>query len=188
MPRHDNIARKSPVPGVVITMGRAASEKRTRREVAEADRAQARYQEQLARPEVAAAHAAALADEGLQERWRADAPGQCTRLRRAGWVQAVQGSDGAGRFTHPHRLLKMVHSVSREPDGSLWGHFSLSRAGGELPGWYQLRDMQWLLYPGLTGIQVVAPEDRHVSIAEVLHVWTCLTADVLPAFGRLGTI
>lgn len=169
-------------------MGRAAFEKRTRREVAEADRVQAWYQEQLARPEVAAAHAAALADTELQERWRADARGQCTRLRRAGWVRTVEGSDGAGWFAHPHKLLKMIHSVSREPDGNLWGHFSLSRADGELAGWYQLRDMQWLLYPGLTGIQVVAPEDRHVSIAEVLHVWTCLTADVLPAFGRMGSI
>jgi hypothetical protein len=34
----------------------------------------------------------------------------------------------------------------------------------------------------------VAPPERHYSIAEVLHVWTCLTADVLPAFGRAGTI
>jgi hypothetical protein len=169
-------------------MGRASTEKRTRREVAEADSVRAWYTEQLARPEVAAAHVAALADAELQERWRADSPGQLTRLRRAGWVRTVEGSDGAGWFAHPHRLLKMIHSVSREPDGNLWGHFSVSRADGELPGWYQLRDMQWLLYPGLAGIQVVAPEDRHVSIAEVLHVWTCLTADILPAFGRMNSI
>jgi hypothetical protein len=169
-------------------MGRAASEKRTRREVAEAEAARAWYNKQMARPEIAAAHAAALADTELQARWRADAPGQCTRLRRAGWVRTVEGSDGAGWYAHPHKLLKMIHSVSREPDGNLWGHFSVSCADGELAGWYHLRDMQWLLYPGLAGIQVVAPEDRHVSIAEVLHVWTCLTADVLPAFGRMGSI
>lgn len=169
-------------------MGRAAFEKRTRREVAEAASLQAWYDEQLARPEVAAVHAAALADAELQARLKADGPGQCTRLRRAGWVRTVEGGDGAGWFAHPGKGLKMIHSVSREPDGNLWGHFSVSRADGELAGWYQLRDMQWLLYPGLAGIQVVAPQDRHYSIGEVLHIWTCLTADVLPAFGRMSSI
>lgn len=169
-------------------MGQASAAKRLRRAAATGD-LYAWYDEQLKRPEVAAAHAAALADAELQERWRADLAGQLTRLRRAGWVRVAEGGDGAGWFAHPERMLKLIHSVSREPDGNLWGHFSMSRAhSDDLPTWYDLRDMQWLLYPGLKGIQVVVPPDQHVSIEEVLHFWTCLTADVLPAFGRMGSI
>lgn len=170
-------------------MGRASAEKKLRRQAVEEALLQAWYKQQLKRPEVAAVHAAALADEELQARLKADNPGQLTRLRRAGWVRVKEGADGAGWHAHPEKNLKLIHSVSREPDGNLWGHFSMSLYGeGRLPTWYELRDAQWLLYPDLAGIQVVAPPERHYSIAEVLHVWTCLTADVLPAFGRLNTI
>jgi hypothetical protein len=170
-------------------MGQASSEKRLRRELARTLATQAGYEKQKNRPEIEAVHAAALADEELQARLKADNPGQCTRLRRAGWVQVRPGKDGAGWYAHPGRNLKLIHSVNREPDGNLWGHFSMSLYGSDmLPSWYDLRDAQWLLYPGLDGIQVVAREDRHYSIAEVLHIWTCLTADVLPAFGRMGSI
>jgi hypothetical protein len=170
-------------------MGQASAVKRARREAAASAQWQAWYRAQLARPEVAAVHAAARADAGLQDRLRADTPGQLTRLRRDGWVLVAKAEDGAGWFAHPKRVMKMVHSLSREPDGHLWGHFSMSRADGEeLPGWYDLRDMQWLLYPGLKGMQVIVPPADHVSVAEVLHVWTCLTADVLPAFGRYGSV
>jgi hypothetical protein len=161
-------------------MGRAASGKRTRREVAEAAGLRAWYNRQLARPEVA--------DAELQARLKADNPGQRTRLRRAGWTRAAEGNDGIGWWAQPQRGQKMIHSVSREADGHLWGHFSMSLYGGELPGWYELRDMQWLLYPDLTGMQLAVPQAAHVSIAEVAHMWTCLTADLLPAFGRLGSI
>jgi hypothetical protein len=170
-------------------MGRASQDKRLRREAAEAGDLRTWYKQQMKRPEVAAVHAAALADTELQARLKADNPGQLTRLRRAGWVRVAGGNDGAGWHAHPEQGLKMIHSVSRESDGNLWGHFSMSLYGeARLPTWYELRDMQWLLYPGLAGIQVVAPQERHYSIAEVLHIWTCLTADVLPAFGRMNSI
>jgi hypothetical protein len=170
-------------------MGRASQGKQLRRLAAEQDDFKIWYNQQLKRPEVAAVHAANLADAELQARLKADTPGQLTRLRRAGWVRAAQGQDGVGWHAHPGQGLKLVHSVNRESDGNLWGHFSMSLHGeGRLPTWYELRDAQWLLYPDRFGIQVVAPPERHYSIAEVLHVWTCLTADVLPAFGRLNTI
>jgi hypothetical protein len=170
-------------------MGRASQHKQLRRLAAEQDDFKAWYKRQAARPEVAAVHAAALADEELQARLKADTSRQLTRLRRAGWVRVTQGSDGAGWHAHPAQGLKLIHSVNRESDGNLWGHFSMSLYGeGRLPTWYELRDAQWLLYPEHVGIQVVAPPEKHYSIAEVLHVWTCLTADVLPAFGRLNTI
>jgi len=170
-------------------MGRASQEKQLRRLAAEKVSLKDWYNQQLKRPEVAAVHAANLADAELQARLKADTPGQLTRLRRAGWVRAAQGNDGAGWHAHPAQGLKLIHSVNREGDGNLWGHFSMSLYGeGRLPTWYELRDAQWLLYPEHAGVQVVAPPEKHYSIAEVLHVWTCLTADVLPAFGRLNTI
>ena len=73
---------------------------------------------------------------------------------------------------------------------SLWAHVSLShyRDKGLLPGWYDLRDLHWLLYPGDFGVQVVAPPSRHRSIAEVAHVFTRLDAPAVPDFGRFGGV
>jgi hypothetical protein len=170
-------------------MGRASADKKLRREVAGFAATRDWYSKQLTRPEIAEAHSAALEDAELQERWRADLAGQLTRLRRAGWVRVAEGTDGAGWHAHPGRFLKLIHSVSRETDGQLWGHFSMSLAHSDaLPTWYDLRNAQWLLYPDRPGVQVVAPPSAHVSIGEILHIWTCLTADVLPAFGRMGSI
>jgi len=166
-------------------MGKASGLKRLRREAAGAGRF-ARIQ---ARPEVAAHQAAMLEDAELQARWRADLPAQQTRLRRAGWARAAQGNDGAGWWSHPASGLTLVHSVDREPDGNLWGHVSVSGdLGRRLPSWAELRDAQRLLYPDLAGLQVIAPESGHVNIAEAAHAWTCLTAVVIPDFGRMGTI
>jgi hypothetical protein len=164
--------------------------KKMRREVTDVERAKAQlaFAQTAARPEVVAVHEAALADGQLQARWKGDYPGQRDRLRRGGWLQVSEGTDGAGWWAHPGRGMKMIHSVGRETDGHLWGHFSMSRRGNVLPGWETLRDMQWLMYPGLAGVQVVAPAASHVNIGEVAHIWTCLTADPIPDFGRFGTI
>ena len=86
------------------------------------------------------------------------------------------------------RRLRLIHSVYREADGLVWGHVSLSSAGGDLPGWYPLRNANWLVYPGLTGIVVVAAESRHVNISECAHIWTCLEGSRLPDFDKLGGI
>lgn len=142
-----------------------------------------------ARPDIAAARKAAESDRELQARWRGDYDGQAARLRAAGWAQAFAAPDGLGGWAHRGRWLQLIHSVSREPDGNLWGHVSLQRHGGrDLASWEDLRDASWAVYPGLAGVQVVAPASRHVNISEALHVWTCLTASLIPDFGRFGTI
>jgi hypothetical protein len=179
-------------------MGAQSRAKRLNREAADVEALRMRLRgpggpallDQIAaRPEIAAAHAAALADEGLQARWREDLPGQRRRLTRAGYRRAFEGTDGAGGWMHPRTRLKLLHSVNRETDGNLWGHLSLSYYQSDaLAGWPEMRDANRLLYPGLTGVQVIVPAAEHVNIGEVLHVWTCLTADVIPDFGRFGTI
>ncbi len=131
-----------------------------------------------------------VSDEVLQARYRADAPGQERRLKSAGWQRAFEGTAGLGGWAHGSLDLKMIHSLHREDSGALWAHVSLShyRDKGLLPGWYDLRDLHWLLYPGDFGVQVVAPPSRHRSIAEVAHVFTRLDAPAVPDFGRFGGV
>jgi hypothetical protein len=131
-----------------------------------------------------------VTDEGLQARYRADAPAQTRRLTSAGWSLAFAGTAGLGGWGHGSLDLKMIHSLHREDDGGLWAHVSLSyhRDRGRLPGWYALRDLHWLLYPGDFGVQVAAPPDRHRSIAEVAHLFTRLDAPAVPDFGRFGGV
>lgn len=131
-----------------------------------------------------------LADEDLQRRWREDSFAQHVRLRRAGWEHAFEGTAGLGGWGNGAADLKMIHSLHREDDGSLWAHVSLShyRDKGRLPGWYALRDLHWLLYPDLFAVQVVAPVSRHRSIAEVAHLFTRLDAPAVPDFGRFGGV
>jgi hypothetical protein len=169
-------------------MGQQAKARRGRREARqkEARDMVARYAELQERPDIQAHHAEQAADEERQARVAADRPVQYSRLRAAGWKQRAANLDGVG--TWDRRGTRLIHSVSREDDDQLWVHVSLSLRDGTLPGWYELRNAQWLIYPGQYGLVVVAPQDRHVNISEVAHVWTCLTADVLPDFGRYGTI
>jgi hypothetical protein len=143
-----------------------------------------------ANPEIEAWREASLADEELQARWRDDAPGQSARLLEAGWRKAIEGTCGNGGWGHPVMRLQMLHDLRREEDGSLWAHVSVARAGGRgsVPAWEQMRDVHWLMYPDLPGVQVMAPRSQHVNLAEVLHVWTRLDAPSVPDFGRYGTI
>jgi hypothetical protein len=140
--------------------------------------------------EVREYHERAVNDEDLQARCRADAPGQERRLRAAGWRRAFEGTAGLGGWGNGGLNLKMIHSLHREDDGGLWAHVSLSyyRDPGRLPGWYALRDLHWLLYPGDFGVQVVAPPSLHRSIAEVAHLFTRLDAPAVPDFGRFGGV
>jgi hypothetical protein len=114
---------------------------------------------------------------------------QVERLANAGWRRAEAGSDGLGIWDNRRRRLRFVHSVAVEDDGLVWAHISLSYADGNLPGWYDLREVHWLLYPRRYGYMVVAPKDKHFSVSEVMHVWVPLTGDPpLPDFRHMGLI
>jgi hypothetical protein len=139
-------------------------------------------------PGVQAMREADMADEVLQARWRADLRLQKPRLRRAGWVHVQSSPLGAGAWQHLEAGLRMLHSLGRWEDGRLWAHVSLSQASHRMPEWHQLRDLHWLLYPSLKAVQMVVPPSQHVNLGEVAHLWTCLDGDVLPDFGKFGTI
>jgi hypothetical protein len=171
-------------------MGNQARLKRSRHELRRAETAAMEAQDEAtrARPDIQAEFRRQAADEGLAARLAADLPGQKRRLAEAGWKPRTATADGLGVWDNRRARLRLNHSLARETDGLLWGHVSLSSAGGDLPGWYPLRNASWLVYPGLAGLVVVAPETRHVNISECAHVWTCLEGSPLPDFGRFGTI
>jgi len=136
-----------------------------------------------------AAELAAFTDEETRAMVDRDAPGQRQRLEAHGWRRTQPSTDGLGVWDHRKYRLRIIHSVARERDGQIWAHTSLSHERDYLPDWYRLRDVQWMLYPAHPGIVIIAPPDRHYSVAEVMHTWTCLTkADVLPDFRHLGGV
>jgi hypothetical protein len=144
-------------------------------------------------PQTARLEAEFLADTealGLVEKYR---PAQEARLWAARWRPAASGpvaSDGLGVWDQRGGgWMRLIHSVRRRPDGHVWAHVSLSIKGGTvMPTWHEVRDVQWLFYPDLAGIVVVAPQVEHVSDNEVHHVWTNLTGLSCPDFRILGTI
>lgn len=113
-----------------------------------------------------------------------------TRLKRNRWVHIQRGADGLGAWKHRARGLGMIHSIALEQDGEVWEHISLSRADDQMPSWAQVRDVfHEVAGPEALGIIVVPPKSEHVNIAEVAHVWRCLTRRPLPDFTRgHGTI
>jgi hypothetical protein len=109
------------------------------------------------------------------------------RMRRHRWRQVTPGRDGLGAWQHGARGLGLIHSIALEQDGQLWEHVSVSRADGELPTWAQLRDsFREVAGDDALGIVVIPPKSEHVDIAEVGHVWHCLTRRPLPDFTRGG--
>jgi hypothetical protein len=145
----------------------------------------------LAEAQSAPDYAEALAvkrDDEVAVITRAALPAQKARLTAAGYRCAHGGTDGAGMWDHPRRRVRVLHSVAREPDGNAWAHVSVSLESGHLPAWEQVRDAQWLLYPDRPGMIVIAPASEHVNIAEVAHVWTCLTARPVPDFRIMGQV
>jgi hypothetical protein len=109
------------------------------------------------------------------------------RLRRYRWRLVTPGADGLGSWRHRARGLGLVHSIALELDGHWWEHVSISRADGTMPSWEQTRDVfREVAGVDALGIVVIPPKAEHVDLAEVAHVWRCLTRRPLPDFTRGG--
>lgn len=109
------------------------------------------------------------------------------RLRRHRWKLVTPGADGLGRWLHRARGLGMIHSIAIEQDGELWEHVSVSRSDGAMPGWAQVRDVfHEVCGDDALGVIVVPPKVEHVNIAEVAHIWRCLSRRPLPDFTQGG--
>jgi hypothetical protein len=156
------------------------AQKQSRRETADRNQA-ARATSEFA------AMVAAVVDDEIVKLAEADEAGQAARLTAAGFRLREAGTEGAGIWDH-RRGIRIIHSIAREADGHAWAHVSVSHKSGTLPGWYEVRDAQRLLYPDRPGVVVVAAAGEHVDLAEVAHVWTCLTARTVPDFRKMGQI
>lgn len=111
-------------------------------------------------------------------------------LQRNHWKQVTKGADGLGAWMHKSRRIAMIHSVAYEMDGELWEHVSISRDDNKMPTWEQVRDVfHEVCGPNALGVVVIPPMEEHVNIAEVAHVWHCVSQRPLPDFTRgLGSI
>lgn len=109
------------------------------------------------------------------------------RLKRHRWRLVTPGADGLGAWEHRARGLGLIHSVSFERDGLMWEHISVSRFDDSMPSWEQVRDtFREVAGDTALGIIVVPPKSEHVNLAEVAHVWHCLSKRPIPDFTRGG--
>ena len=106
-------------------------------------------------------------------------------LKRHGWKCVHPGFDGLGAWKHTARGLGFIHSFGYELDDELWEHLSVSRSNGDLPSWeVTSRVFHEVCGDESLGLIIVPPRSEHVNIAEVTHVWHCLTKRVTPDFTR----
>jgi hypothetical protein len=108
-------------------------------------------------------------------------------LMRNRWKCDTAGMDGLGRWVHRARGLAFIHSIAEELDGELWEHISVSRRDGAMPDWAVTRNVfREVAGQEAIGVIVIPPLSKHVNIAEVAHVWHCLTKDPVPDFTHGG--
>lgn len=79
--------------------------------------------------------------------------------------------------------MQAILSGSKELDGRLWMHLSISRER-LVPNWEQLVDCKNIfLGKDVIAVQVFPREADYVNIHRfVLHLWQCLDADPVPDF------
>lgn len=105
------------------------------------------------------------------------------KLHERKWRIVTPGMDGLGVWIHKPRGLAFIHSIAEELDGELWEHISVSREDGEMPDWYDTSSVfREVAGDQAIGVIVIPPKAKHVNIAEVSHVWHCLTKDPVPDF------
>jgi hypothetical protein len=79
----------------------------------------------------------------------------------------------------------VITSIATEKDGREWLHVSTSFAD-RLPTWDELKDVKMMFIGGKRkAIQVFPPVSEYVNTHPfTLHLWCCLTEDVLPDFRK----
>lgn len=99
-----------------------------------------------------------------------------------GWDRAYN------RVYERHGTTRVLVSAAHYGDGKRWLHVSVSRRNKELPTWNVMSEIKELFIgEARTAYQVMPPSRKHVNIANVLHLWTCLDQDqILPDFTAGG--
>ena len=78
---------------------------------------------------------------------------------------------------------------AEQVDDRRWWHVSFARQN-RMPSWEDLRKVKDVFVgKSRTAIQVLPSEDKYVNYHPYcLHLWSCLDADGLPDFRRLGVL
>jgi len=100
----------------------------------------------------------------------------------ASWYVATEGADGRAYLNAWG--LSVIVAFSRELDGKVWTHFSMSHKK-RLPTWDEFRDAKYLFIGDFKAIQILPAKKEYVNInPHVLHLFACLDGDPLPDFTR----
>ena len=129
----------------------------------------------------AAVEAAAVAYQAppeVQELFKAEL---AVRLAVDGRFQVVHESNDGGAWTDGK--THVIASIAWQQDGRLWIHVSLSQRH-RLPSYADLCRVKALFIGDRQALQVLPRREKHVNLAEVLHVWACWEDDGLPDFSR----
>ena len=101
------------------------------------------------------------------------------------WEMTRRGIDGAAYRSRERNLAAML-SVSRELDGRVWMHMSVSHRS-RIPTWQELAWVKSMFLGDREAYQVLPPQRRYVNIhPHVLHLFALLEGDsaALPDFTR----
>lgn len=105
------------------------------------------------------------------------------RIATSRWIVRQVGADGL-LCDRRDTGRRVIASISREFDGEIWLHASISRRDRELPTYHDLVEVQRVFVDPAISYQLFVPLDEHIDHAEVLHLWSCLTKRVTPDFSR----
>lgn len=101
-----------------------------------------------------------------------------------GWRILEEGEDGY-LWLNRKRRLSVIASIFEEQDGREWLHLSIAhQIKGRLPTYEELTYLKrhWA-GPDKKCIMVLPPESEHVNFhPNCLHLFCCLTEDILPDF------
>lgn len=103
------------------------------------------------------------------------------------WQLVKTGMDG---YACKYRHIHVIVSANKEGDGKRWWHISVSRRGGWLPDWNDVKFVKdCFIGPDKTALIVLPRQSEYVNLNEVHHLWHCIDGDVTPDFtGGTGSI
>lgn len=84
--------------------------------------------------------------------------------------------------------LRLVATEFIEADGKKWRHASVSRRGGGMPSFDDLKTLKkYCIGEEKTALQIFPPAEQYFAGykgTEVLHLWACLDGNVVPDFRK----
>lgn len=103
----------------------------------------------------------------------------------AQWHVLSTGMDGRkyGRVLPDGKMLTVIASVGKEPDGKHWLHVSVAHPN-RLPTYDEVCQVKDLFIgEERTAYHLFPKRSKHVNIhPNCLHLWSCLEGDVTPDF------